>query len=344
MTERQQIALSHFVENGYHPFGAAAIVGNGCGESGVNLDSTFERVNADHGSGGFLEWRDSNGAPRKTRLAGFCDARGPNLRDDLLTQCDYAIWELGKYFVSLDAQIRNPGTRPIENLTANFCWVFENPARATAGLGTLPMNGNPGTGRIGHAYDAYNTWMLSQSIAKVDAAKSATTEAPKIIVPATVPAAHAVLVDATNAGRQAAVLDQMHGMRDAYAAQIAMLQKEMAVVESAIGSFAVFLPPQTGQVPIDQISPEAIVASPTRKVSMFKNWQTTAAGAGSLLGAVAAILHSVSTGQMPDITQMSILFAAVSSGIGLLSAKDKNVTGGTVPATPEAVKRTGTPL
>ena len=74
---------------------------------------------------------------------------------------------------------------------------------------------------------------------------------------------------------------------------------------------------------------------------MFKNWQTSAAGIGAILGAVAAIATSVSHGQMPDITQISILFAAVSSGIGLLNAKDHNVTGGTVPATVEAVKRTG---
>ena len=77
---------------------------------------------------------------------------------------------------------------------------------------------------------------------------------------------------------------------------------------------------------------------------MFKNWQTTVGGLGSLLGAVSAIAISVSHGQMPDVTQIAILFAAVSSGIGLLNAKDHNVTGGTVPATPEAARRTGTAL
>ena len=337
MNTRQQLALSHFVTAGYHPFGAAAIVGNGCGESGVNLDSTFDRVNADHGSGGFLEWRDSSGAPRKTRLAGFADARGSGLRDDLGVQCDYTIWELGKYFASLDAQLRNPGSRPIKNLAANFCWVFENPAPATAGLDN----------RIVHAEAAYNEWAASQTIAAGESATTIpVTLPPAAIVPAPGPAnvSHAVLVDATNAGRQAAILDQMHGMKDAYAAQIAMLEKELAVVESTIETFAgLFLGSAT--TPIGQSAqPEAPVASPTRKVPMFKNWQTSAAGIGSILGAVSAIAMSVSHGQMPDITQLSILFAAVSSGIGLLNAKDHNVTGGTVPATQEAVRRTGAPL
>jgi hypothetical protein len=69
------------------------------------------------------------------------------------------------------------------------------------------------------------------------------------------------------------------------------------------------------------------------------NWQTNLAGLGTIFGAAASVITSVSHKQMPDETQMGVLFAALSAGIGLLKAKDKNVTGGTVPATPEAERR-----
>lgn len=71
------------------------------------------------------------------------------------------------------------------------------------------------------------------------------------------------------------------------------------------------------------------------------NWQTNLGGIGALLGAAAGIAHSISVGQMPDVTQLGVLFAAVSAGFGLMQAKDKNVTGGTIPATFEAKRRVG---
>lgn len=326
MTPRQQIAFSHFVSSGYHPFGAAAIVGNGCGESGVNLDSEFDRgARADHESGGFLEWRDSEGAPRKTRLAGFADARGVS-RDDLAMQCDYTIWELGKYFAALDAQLRDPGERPIKNLTANFCWVFENPAPATAGLDN----------RIAHAEKAYADWQPILPPRQV--APATAPVAP--VAPATAPPA--VLVDATNAGRMAAVLDQMQAVRDAYAAQIVMLEKEQAVVDSAIDSFTKLLhvspraplalaPPTEESEPMTRLSGISSVIGP--------NWATSMFGSGGLIAAGFAVYTSIRNGQTPDATQVAMLLGIISTGIGLLKAKDANVTGGTVPATTEAARR-----
>jgi hypothetical protein len=69
------------------------------------------------------------------------------------------------------------------------------------------------------------------------------------------------------------------------------------------------------------------------------NWQTNVSGFATLLGAAASVAASIGKKQMPDETQLGIIFAAISTGVGLLQAKDKNVTGGTVPATKEAQRR-----
>ena len=72
---------------------------------------------------------------------------------------------------------------------------------------------------------------------------------------------------------------------------------------------------------------------------MFKNWQTTAGAISGLFGVGATIFHDISVGQMPDASQLGVMWAAISFGIGLLRAKDQNVTGGTIPQTAEAEHR-----
>lgn len=60
------------------------------------------------------------------------------------------------------------------------------------------------------------------------------------------------------------------------------------------------------------------------------NWQTSLFGAGGIFAAGYGVYHSITSGQPIDATQVSILLGMVSYGIGLLRAKDANVTGGTV--------------
>lgn len=70
------------------------------------------------------------------------------------------------------------------------------------------------------------------------------------------------------------------------------------------------------------------------------NWATTLAGIGQILGSLAGIAIAVATGNIPGIVTSVIAgIGGVSGGIGLINAKDKNVTGGTVPQTSEAVTR-----
>jgi hypothetical protein len=78
----------------------------------------------------------------------------------------------------------------------------------------------------------------------------------------------------------------------------------------------------------------------------IKNWKTTLPGIAAILTALATILQTVGSGHSVDPTQWGVLFVAAASvlnGIGNIGAKDKDVTGGTVPQTPEAVVRVEAP-
>lgn len=61
----------------------------------------------------------------------------------------------------------------------------------------------------------------------------------------------------------------------------------------------------------------------------MKNWKTTTAGTAALLGAVADVLTQISTGSL-DGARLMADFSAIAAGVGLLVAKDMNVTGGDV--------------
>jgi hypothetical protein len=154
MTVRQQQALA-VLRRRYPLISAAAIVGNLSGESGKNLDSTVERPHADHGSGGIAEWRLS----RKASLYTFAQGLGKPVTD-LETQCLFLMHELdGPEYAVLNAQLTKPGNRSIENLTANFCQIFERPnmalahvdnrianAKAVMNGAQIPLNGKIGIG------------------------------------------------------------------------------------------------------------------------------------------------------------------------------------------------------
>jgi hypothetical protein len=71
------------------------------------------------------------------------------------------------------------------------------------------------------------------------------------------------------------------------------------------------------------------------------NWQTSAAGIGQILGSLAGIAIGYATGGVSGlIAGIVAAMSAIPGAIGLINAKDANVTGGTVPATKESVART----
>ena len=73
---------------------------------------------------------------------------------------------------------------------------------------------------------------------------------------------------------------------------------------------------------------------------MTKNWKTTLSGVGTILAALGAMAHGFS---ISDLSQVYGSIPLIVTGIGLLMAKDGDVTGGTVPQTREAEVRVETP-
>lgn len=78
---------------------------------------------------------------------------------------------------------------------------------------------------------------------------------------------------------------------------------------------------------------------------MFTNWQTTLSGLPALVTAALGIYNALKNGQAPSSEEWGVIGASISTVLIGLNAKDKNVTGGTVPQTVEAVERAqSTPL
>lgn len=66
---------------------------------------------------------------------------------------------------------------------------------------------------------------------------------------------------------------------------------------------------------------------------MMKNWKTTLAGVGVILAAVGNAIGQYAKGGIGAI-DYPVLFAGLSAGIGLIAAKDFNISGGALPPAP----------
>ncbi|MGH6836334.1 MAG: phage tail tip lysozyme [Methylocella sp.] len=345
-------AYNHFVLAGFTENGAAAPVGNGCQESGEFLVATMFRAHPDWSggapealkSGGFEEWLGG----RKTALIAFIGRAEAklgvpkgSLLNDLGTQCDFVVYELRSTpsFTTLYEQL-TAGSRSIANLTANFCWTYERPAKATANLDN----------RIAHAEavaeraKVIKAGPAPQPVPPATVPSVPVPEAPPPALPAPLPAP--TPPSASTAGRLAAILDDLETTRAHYLedlaardAERARVAAELAIIETAIAEFEKLttISPALALPSPEAADPAAIIER--TRTMLGSNWQTSLSGIGAILGAAAGIAHSLSVGQMPDATQMGVLFAAVAAGYGLIQAKDKNVTGGTIPATAEAKRR-----
>jgi len=62
---------------------------------------------------------------------------------------------------------------------------------------------------------------------------------------------------------------------------------------------------------------------------LFVSWKTTASGASAIALALGDLLHQYATDSW-DVSRLGSDLIGISTGIGLLFAKDANVTGGTV--------------
>lgn len=73
----------------------------------------------------------------------------------------------------------------------------------------------------------------------------------------------------------------------------------------------------------------------------MKSWKTTVTGILTILVALGGAAMSLLDADPLTNPDFAAIIAAITAGVGLITAKDSGVTGGTVAATPEAAARTG---
>lgn len=82
---------------------------------------------------------------------------------------------------------------------------------------------------------------------------------------------------------------------------------------------------------MDDLSKTTITKStPIKETSTMFNWKTTVAGVSAIFAAIGSLFAANGT---IDWTHLSTVIPAILAGLGLMFAKDSNVTGGTVAAT-----------
>lgn len=148
LLERQK-EFTGWLEKGFDELGlkglplvsACAVTGNASQENLVRPVTTGPK---DHGSDGVLQWRlDRLDGPRGLKgWAQVIEWDWATLR----TQAAFTLWELENdaRYASLLRDLR-AGTKRIETLVANFCWIYERPSVEAAALDT----------RISHAKSVY---------------------------------------------------------------------------------------------------------------------------------------------------------------------------------------------
>lgn len=335
-------AYNHFRDAGFHENGAGAPVGNFVQESGEFLITTMFRSHPDASggvpdalkSGGIAEWLGD----RKTAYIAFSGraetrfglAKG-SLLNDLGTQCDFVVYELqtNPAYATLYHWLTVDTGRSIATLTYNFCWIYEDPAKATANLDN----------RVAHAEAVVAKARLLKAPHPAPPAPIPLPPAPPPVIPQ--PAPHSgpsPPISASAAGRQLAVRDNLEAIRRAYLDEIATAQNELAIVETAIADFGKLAPlPSPSPVQIPPSNPTEIMQQGNTMQAIFlsilTNWATSALGTMAGGPAVIDVLQNPANWQhdLPGIATVLL---------GLL-AKDGWVTGGVKPATPEAKKRVG---
>jgi hypothetical protein len=339
-------AFNHFMSVGFIENGAGAAVGNFCQESGEFLIATMFRAHPDASggvpdalkSGGIAEWLGD----RKTAYIAFSGRAETRLGlpkgallNDLGTQCDFVVYELQTTpeYETLYKQLTG-GSRSIANLTANFMMVYERPK-----LGPTANLDN----RIAHAEAVVAKARLLKAPPAPQPASPPPTPAPSPSQPA--PPAGPPTISATIAGLDAAILDHFGAIRDALVAQRDAINIRIAKIEAQATDFAkleeIFTPPPPPP-PVLQIkaaeptAPTTQGTQPMNKVLGMINWKTTIPGIIAALTGAAKVIPS-----LQPYADILTTIMGISAGVGLMAAKDGDVTGGTVPATPEAKRRVG---
>lgn len=137
MTSDQQKlakALATYIMSSAPPWpaiSAAAATGN------AGQEDLFKPVTTgpkDHGSDGLWQWREGR-LDGPNGLKQWCADKGFDWTL-MESQVVFMKWEMEKFYPALCTQMLNPGTRTLENLTANFMNEYERPNPALAALDT----------------------------------------------------------------------------------------------------------------------------------------------------------------------------------------------------------------
>ena len=339
VTQPMLDVFGYLVTKGLHEKGAAVIVGNGAQESGENLDPTMYRahpdasggVRQDLNSGGFLEWLGD----RKLKYLDFSKAAeaaaglpAGALLNDRFTQCDFTIHELTTEdrYDSLYAQLTTETGRTIANLTANFMEIFERPSNALNAQGKR-IDGLDN--RIEHAEAVYDRVQLIKAAQAGQPGPAVPVEPPalprpQIPVPPvpTVPAGP-LPISASDAGFYAALQDklaELHKQRDA-------IDSKISLVEKTASEFAFDALPKPLALPKPSAIPAAVVPQQRSTTVFGANWQTTFSGIVAALMGVAQFIPAL----QPYVGVINAIGLVAAGGVGV-TAKGKNVTGGTISA------------
>ena len=134
--ERQWIAS--FIKHGLPFIGACAATGNITQE---NLGHPVTVGKLDHDSQGGPQYRldrldSTNAKPRRIPgpygLKDWCAAHGLDWMQ-IDSQTQFLVWECHQFYGELFSELTQ-GTRPLDNLTANFMQYYEIPAKKSAAL------------------------------------------------------------------------------------------------------------------------------------------------------------------------------------------------------------------
>jgi GH24 family phage-related lysozyme (muramidase) len=141
-------------------------------------------------------------------------------------------------------------------------------------------------------------------------------------------------ISATSAGRRAAEQAYIAAMLDQLLAERTAIDEEIADFQSMAATLGARNPAPTSALPNPPDIPPAVPPQGKQTVLGITNWQTAFAGAIAAIAGLAKVVPALQP--YSDILTSIGLVAAGAVGV---AAKDRNVTGGSVPQTQEAASR-----